>query len=74
MEIECVKSVLFKQKCETGDIPSYAVEYEKLMSVRSKSAKKVYTQNQWTGTTWSLVLSEMRSFTQVHSSIYFCCS
>lgn len=35
MEIECVKSVPFKQECETGDIPSYAAEYEKLMSVKT---------------------------------------
>lgn len=50
MEIECVKTVLFNQKCETGDIPTYAAECKKLMSMRSRTAKKVHSQNQWTGT------------------------
>lgn len=50
MEKGCVKTVPFKQKCEAVDIPTYAAEYEKLMSMRSRSAKKVYNQNQWNGT------------------------
>lgn len=49
MELECVKTVPFKQKCATGDIPTYAAEYEKLMSMRNRRAKKVYSQNQWNG-------------------------
>lgn len=50
MEIEYVKTVPFKQKRETGDIPTYTAKYEKLMSMRSRSAKKVHSQNQWNGT------------------------
>lgn len=72
MEIECVKTLPFKQKSKTGDIPTYATEYEKLMGMRSRSAKKAYSQNQWNGTmsvTCAFRNAEFHSIIAQHISV-----